>query len=45
MSFSLPVLVVISLGYLLTLFGIAYATERGRLPGRWVRLRYPAIAM
>lgn len=37
MSFSLPVLVVISLGYLLTLFGIAHATERGRLPGRWVR--------
>jgi PAS domain S-box-containing protein len=37
MSFSLPVLIVISLGYLLTLFGIAHATEIGRLPGRWVR--------
>ncbi|MFC4260248.1 ATP-binding protein [Marinobacter lacisalsi] len=37
MSFSLPVLIVISLGYLLTLFGIAHATERGRLPGRWAR--------
>ncbi|SFR83244.1 Two-component sensor kinase CbrA [Marinobacter daqiaonensis] len=37
MSFSLPVLLVVSLGYLLTLFGIAHATERGRLPGRWAR--------
>ncbi|MFW5824575.1 MAG: ATP-binding protein [Marinobacter sp.] len=37
MSFSLPVLLVISLGYLLTLFGIAHATERGRLPRQWVR--------
>ncbi len=37
MSFSLPVLLVISLGYLLILFSIAHATEKGRLPGRWVR--------
>lgn len=37
MSFSLPVLLLISLGYLLTLFGVAHATERGLLPGRWVR--------
>lgn len=37
MSFSLPVLVAISLAYLLTLFGIAHATESKRLPGRWAR--------
>ncbi|WP_336367333.1 ATP-binding protein [Marinobacter sp. C2H3] len=37
MSFSAPGLVLISLGYLLLLFGVAWITERGLLPKRWVR--------
>lgn len=37
MSFSLPVLLMISLGYLLILFSIAHVTERGLLPARLIR--------
>ncbi len=37
MSFSATGLLLASLLYLILLFGIAWATERGTLPGRWVR--------
>ncbi|PAV27514.1 ATPase [Tamilnaduibacter salinus] len=37
MSFSPPVLVTVSLGYLLLLFAVAWVSERPRVPSRWVR--------
>ena len=39
MSFSLSQLIFISATYLLTLFGVAWATERGWVPG-WI-VRHP----
>ncbi|WP_166269774.1 ATP-binding protein [Marinobacter caseinilyticus] len=37
MSFSLPILLLVSFLYLSLLFGLAHITERGVLPLRWVR--------
>lgn len=37
MSFSLTTLILVSLAYLLLLFGLAHVTERGLIPARWVR--------
>lgn len=37
MSFELAELLLISFAYLLCLFGVAHATERGWLPRRWAR--------
>src|SRR5690554_4128692 len=37
MSFSAPGLLLASLLYLMLLFGIAWSTERGIIPRRWVR--------
>jgi len=37
MSFSAPGLLLVSLLYLVILFGIAWVTEKGMLPSHWVR--------
>ncbi|MBS3804732.1 MAG: PAS domain-containing protein [Oleiphilaceae bacterium] len=37
MSFSLPVLLLVSLAYLSLLFSLAHATERGLIPRSWVQ--------
>jgi len=37
MSFSAPGLLLVSLLYLIILFGIAWVTEKGMLPSHWVR--------
>ncbi|MCP5162443.1 MAG: PAS domain S-box protein [Hahellaceae bacterium] len=37
MSFSISQLFVVGVGYLLLLFGLAHATEKGLIPKQWVR--------
>jgi PAS domain S-box-containing protein len=37
MTFSLPALFGIAISYLLLLFGVAWASERGLVPERWLR--------
>ncbi len=39
-SFSLTQLILISVAYLSTLFGIAWITERGYVPRRWYATRW-----